>query len=378
MRLVLSRFVLAPILIGALPWLLSPHASGPVAQQTPRRLYPVVNNDNRTGFIDRTGQFVIPFDRLPKETFLVGGFHDGRAVIYLKRDKLKAAETRSDYDAGYIDETGTIMIPSRFDLAREFSEGLAYVSGDGVHGFINIKGRQVIQLGANEKPALDQFDYGFQEGLAVIMVGRSVAFIDHTGKLLRTEYTNAASFSEGLAAVTVGTLNQTKYGFINAKGELLIEPRFKPAFSHHWRVEGLSRFSEGLACVRMNDLYGYINRHGDFVIQAQFVVAGDFSEGRAFAKTSEKGGGYVDKSGKWVIGPRAEIVAGGKFTEGLAPVEFEHGGWGYIDAAGKVIIRPQFGKALEFVDGLAAVYHASYESRWSYIDKTGKFVWKVR
>ena len=369
MKLLLSKLVWAPALVAALAWLIVPPSELGIQQS--RRLYPVVNNDNRTGFIDRTGRFVIPFDRLPKETFLAWDFHDGRAVIYLKRDKQKSAETGSNYDVGYIDETGKIVIPTRFDQGRDFSEGLAYVSGDGVSAFINTKGEPVVRLATNEKPGLEEFNYGFHEGLAAIMVDDSVAFVDHSGKLLRTKYSNLAYFSGGLAAVVVGAYSEQKYGFIDTKGELIIEPRFKPSMSHHWRVEALSRFSEGLASVRVNDLYGYINRRGAFVIQPQFVVAGDFSDGRAFVKIKEKGGGYVDKSGRWLIGPSSEIVAGGKFREGLAPVKFDPAGWGYLDTTGKVVIRPQFSKALEFVDGVAAAYtgralYAPYESGWSY------------
>lgn len=59
---------------------------GHVRSPRSRRLYKVVNNDNRVGFIDNTGKLVIGFDRLPKETTYVRDFHDGLAVIYLNKE----------------------------------------------------------------------------------------------------------------------------------------------------------------------------------------------------------------------------------------------------------------------------------------------------
>lgn len=59
---------------------------GHVRSKRSRGLYKVVNNDNRVGFIDKTGKLVIGFDQLPKETVAVRDFHEGRAVIYLQKE----------------------------------------------------------------------------------------------------------------------------------------------------------------------------------------------------------------------------------------------------------------------------------------------------
>ena len=49
-----------------------------------------------------------------------------------------------NYLWGYEDEKGNIQIPAKFEWANEFSEGLAWVSNNGVYCFINEDGTIVI------------------------------------------------------------------------------------------------------------------------------------------------------------------------------------------------------------------------------------------
>ena len=351
----------------------SPQLRGHVRSQRSGQLYKVVNNDNRVGFIDKTGKLVIGFDRLPKETAFVRDFHEGRAVIYVKKEAGNATGSDTAYRVGYIDETGKVIIPERFNEAYDFSEGLAYVRSESVNAFISRQGRVAIRLNEKTWPSLETFGYGFQGGFAAVSVNTEVGFIDHTGKLLCKGYTSAARFSEGLAAVVVGRGRQAKYGFINAKGRLVIAPRFDPVLSRHEQIDSLSRFAEGFASVKMGNMYGYIDKKGNFVIPPQFSFAGDFSAGLAFVKLQGKAG-YIDKSGHWVITPEEVILSGGRFNEGLAPVSFTSG-WGYIDRTGKTVIKARFFQAYEFVGGVAAV-DLLMDSGPRYIDKTGKYLWR--
>jgi hypothetical protein len=63
----------------------------------------------------------------------------------------------------------------------------------------------------------------------------------------------------------------------------------------------MSRFSEGLACVRVANSYGYIDKQGNFVIPPQFAHAQEFSEGLAWVVTPDGKVGWIDSSGRYVI-----------------------------------------------------------------------------
>jgi hypothetical protein len=382
----------------------------------PDRLYQVSKWDagsrgKRIGFIDNTGKLVIGYDRLPAETALVGEFHEGRALIYLNRVGEKVF---SGYDTGFIDESGNMVIPPRFYTARDFSEGLAYVSGPKFRGFIDLQGKPVIEIGLQGKPVFETvaITRDFHEGLAAVSSEKGWGYIDRSGKLvIQNQYSFADDFSEGLAGVVVGE----KFGFINQKGEMVIPPRFIPRHgSYSWSpIVATSRFSEGLAPVATtidstNKTYGYINPRGDFVIAPQFFAAQLFSEGVALAvkwepKTNEiTKVGWIDKTGQWVITEVQSYLTPNAFTKtfidprGYLDWRYSEGlvGFyiysdkgkplhGYMDRSGKVVIEPrEFNKVGPFVGGLARVHVKGFEGYaeedYGYINKKGQFIWRSK
>ena len=226
-----------------------------------RHLYQVTSKDKSTGkkrigFIDKTGKLVIGFERLPRTTIAVGEFHEQRAVIYLKGEKNDESAGNLNFTVGYIDETGAVIIGPRFDLARDFSDGLAYVQAEaeGLIGFVDREGKTVIKLDgllAND----------FHEGLAAVRTRVDVrarpewGLIDRSGRMVvKPQYLFADDFSQGLAGVEV----DGKYGFINKAGRMVIRPRFglRKAFRHPISTISSGRFAEGLACVRVSESCG--------------------------------------------------------------------------------------------------------------------------
>ncbi len=70
-----------------------------------------------------------------------------------------------------------------------------------------------------------------------------------------------------------------KWGYATADKEIVIQPKFKDA---GW-------FSEGLAAVKIGTKYGYINRTGKLVIPARYTVAKSFRKG--YMPNKNKAGG---------------------------------------------------------------------------------------
>jgi hypothetical protein len=121
------------------------------------------------------------------------------------------------------------------------------------------------------------------------------------------------------------------------------------------------------------------------VTPSEYDQATQFSEGLAGVKTDGKWG-FIDKTGQIVIPPHFDwgadydlgfFAIGPRFSEGLAAVEID-GKWGFIDKSGQMVIQPQFAKPslfakpYYFVGGLALVLAGE---EWGYIDKAGKYVW---
>ena len=91
-----------------------------------------------------------------------------------------------------------------------------------------------------------------------------------------------------------------KAGFIDKTGKIVIRPQFRLTLG----------FSEGLAPVKIDNKMGYIDKTAKILIRPQFDFAGWFSQGLAYVKSSDKEGGYIDKTGKYVWGPTSYKLGG--------------------------------------------------------------------
>lgn len=113
-----------------------------------------------------------------------------------------------------------------------------------------------------------------------------------------------------------------KWGFSNGL-RTVIEPKFDEVFS----------FKDGLACVEMNELFGFIDAEGNFVIEPMYECALSFSEGLAVIFEKEKCG-YINKNNERII--ECKYDAATAFENGRAKVK-EDGKWGTIAPDGTIL-----------------------------------------
>lgn len=153
---------------------------------------------------------------------------------------------------------------------------------------------------------------------------------------------------------------QRRYGYRRGE-QWAIEPRFEKA----------ELFHHGLAAVRIDGLWGYIDTEGRVVIEPRFEGAPPpFRDGN-FA-----GLGGMDRDGRVQFQQRLQG------SEGLFP--FNEGGiqawdgrWGFRDTdTGEVVIAAQFGKVHPFFGEYAAAmkWIDGTGGRWGLIDRSGTWV----
>jgi len=270
--------------------------------------------------------------------------------------------------------------PYSVDWEHGFQEGLGEVEVNGKWGFINSSGRFII------KPKFNQVLSPFKEGIALVRTGAIIdapkaadfgrlagkcQYIDKQGRTIyECPYGNP--FSEGLAAILVGAKwgmlsevfgKEGKWGVINKKGKMVIPAQYT------FEVES---FSEGLAVFRVASAQsGYINTGGEVIIEPQYILAFEFSEGLA-AVCKEEGWGFINKLGEVVISLKYESAR--SFSEGLAAVSIKDKTsekWGVIDKRGKLVVPFKYDYIRRFSDGLAAV---EKNHKWGYIDYAGRVV----
>jgi hypothetical protein len=158
---------------------------------------------------------------------------------------------------GYVDTGGEWRIAPAYSFTRTFSEGLGAVDSAGKKiktGFINSRGEIVITCKFKTGPGA-----GFRCGRAVVWQTKrdtTIAGVIDTSGELTVDYKFAFidNYSEGLAAAAEER-NPDLYGYIDAKGDYVLQPSFESA----------RPFSDGLAYVHGKTHEGYINTAGDFV-----------------------------------------------------------------------------------------------------------------
>ena len=302
-------------------------------------------------FLDANGQKV-----LDNGFYRIWEFSEGLAVAMEKRGS----------KWGYIDHSGSFVIPPQFPEYREglvgsFQEGLAAVETRGKLGYIDHSGKYAIE---------PRFVAGtsFEDGIARVVVEGPCAYfdLDHFDPCMRMSSITAPQ--TGVASYLKPT-NSCKWTFIDRSGREIIGQQFEEA----------SAFHEGLAVVKVGKLYGYIDKGGKFAIPPSFDEADWFSSGLALASRGAESG-FINKKGSFVI--RMDQRRAERFSEGLAAVGDPRDGYIYIDTAGKQAIPERFALASRFFHGLAHVKvgegRADYKGTFAYIDRTGKRVYTYR
>lgn len=308
---------------------------------------------------------------------------------------------------GFIDPSGTFVIPPTYEWAKPFSEGLATVMLGRLVGYIDETARMVI-------PPQFEFVGDFHDGRAMVCKDDAYALIDSVGALVVPfgKYYAISESHDGLAAVRT---HFGKRGFIDLDGNMVIEPRF----------DHVGLFYHERAPVLLNNKWGYINPVGAFVVEPAYEEAGVFCEGLAVVRTSRQGPfhimntdghlvvndlrfdelsefsegkaifkregafGCIDKTGKILFGPSKEWSTIFRFCKGRAcfgrpslsltstsTIE-ENQLFGFLDELGREVIPAQYSLGGNFIDEWCLVEVTGYQDA-CYINRDGQIMWSSR
>lgn len=150
-----------------------------------------------------------------------------------------------------------------------------------------------------------------------------------------------------------------KYGFINTKGNWIIEPRF----------DSVGIFYNGYADYYSQGKSGLINQDGEIIILAKYNFIGNVEYNLALVEINES---YNFSNLQDNLISDIDFYDVGDFSENLVPVQFkEDGKWGYMDITGKMKIDTLFDYADIFENGNGLVEIGDLEFL---IDTNGKII----
>lgn len=147
------------------------------------------------------------------------------------------------------------------------------------------------------------------------------------GIIIPAVYDFVESFSDGLFNVT----QADTHAYFDSKGKTILPFQNK--------YESYGNFTEGLARVRINEKWGYIDKTGQEIIKPQFHCAAEFSNDLAVVRNPEDKHGAIDKAGKLIIDYKFHFLT--KFENGYATFG-DYTTYGLIDKTGKIVVPQEY------------------------------------
>lgn len=395
-------------------WLVEPKFRYPSALMDGLAL---VSVNDKFGFIDRSGSFVIPpvFDKAERFT---RGF--GRT----------AAE--QDNVVGVIDKSGAWAFRAnyqRLSVAVSMDEGRRFASVFGWHfkkddrwGLLGPEGSVVLDAGFDQ-PVGQCADgrieaYSNKERLYFkadgsplqppggrlvdnLCYGGAPPYFMKIGdkfKLVDDKFNSVISVQfDALVSVAPGIKNAKvdgKWGRIRADGRWLLEPRY----------DYLSRDTD-VFVASIDGNRGFMRSDGTWLIEPRFDAAGLRNKETAFVTVSGATGVLRLADQSWVVPPRPGVMCdlnhalmsqsdgkrvilsqtgeswidigaervGTNLDFGLVTF-LREGKWGLVDTAGRIVVEPRYDDPVYFVPLLRGIAWAKRDGKWCAIDRGGRAV----
>lgn len=245
--------------------------------------------------IGRNGAYVLP----PVFTNLIGSGLDGNAILVLKDRKWGLTDyhgrwvRRPQYDDvriwdgryvavsyngkwGVIDVEGNWVIEPKYDGACAMSEGVAVVQAGDKWGIIDGEGRWKVKPRFPIDDAHDEeYERISRSGLINMKIGNKWGYVDANGTTrIEPRYMVASPFSEERARAALLENGVAYWTYIRTDGSRITNDLFRMA----------NHFEGGVAGVMRDDLYGVIDREGNWVIPREynrvFLACGDLYAAR--------------------------------------------------------------------------------------------------
>lgn len=236
----------------------------------------VVSENGAPTAIDSKGEIKITL----QDAEAVKIFGDGLAAFSILKD--------GEYQWGFVDKEGKVIISPQFSATGNFSEGKCEVlNKDGKWGYVDAEGKLIINY---------QFDAAnkFVDGQAAVGFDGKAGAIDENGKYVINPQFDEIRTDGDLYAIRQGD----KWGWSNREGEIIINPQFESVYS----------FSGGeSAPVKMGKDWGYVDKEGKVKINPQFDDALPITNGFGIVQSGKKIG-LIDEEGKYLVNPQFDEI----------------------------------------------------------------------
>lgn len=206
----------------------------------------------------------------------------------------------------------------------DFNDGLLCVSDYGKFGYINKKGRIIIDFKYDDAKE-------FRDGLAVIRMDVKYGVIDKEGNIvIECKYDELGGFDEGLANAKF----EGKYGLIDKSGRTVIDFLYdqRVYFDKNDSLDG--EYAE----VKINGKYGMIDKTGKLVIACEYDAPFEVRRNRLIVAKKNMKYGLLDLNGN-IIADFVYNHIDSFNNHGMAIVNVNNM-FGMVNEKGEVVLEP--------------------------------------
>lgn len=218
---------------------------------------------------------------------------------------------------GYVDSAGHWIVKPQFYAAGDFAGSIAYAQREN---------DELVCVSKDGKITPACFDWPLD--------------IQITQDFCATFLPTMPQFCEGRLLVQTGQADAIRSAFVTEDNEWLPSefPRGKTLYTY----QDAKNFSEGMAAVQVDGLWGYIHLDGTRAIQPAFQHAGSFLNGRAVVQSNEGEWHFIDPTGRKIesIMLPEGYMPTGLHSNGFLVVENEHGK-NIVDQEGKLFFESE-------------------------------------
>lgn len=208
------------------------------------------------GLIDLKNNVITNF-----EWDYIGDFRDGMNLVSLGKSNAKY---------GYVNIRGILSVKAVWDNTIAFNEGLAPVMKDGLWGYVDKSGKNVI-------PCIYSYAGLFYNGIAAVSdSGGKYMFINSSGKKINeTLWDNYGSY---LGGKIIPVKKDGKWGFIDSQGKILAENIY----------DDVSSYFNGFTGVKKDGKWGFVDEKGILVVNTVWDRVDKFCNGLAIVSKGDK------------------------------------------------------------------------------------------
>jgi len=285
---------------------------------------------------------------------------------------------------GFINVNGEIIHPLIYSDATSFYNNRAFVQDEKGWHIIDINGNKIDEIKTYFNSISD-----FSEDLAVVRAQRKYGYIDINGNVvIPLKYNYADSFSEGLACVRMD--NSEEYFYIDKFGNQKIVLNATDIHANS-EVERFCKENDSYLYFKTDEHFGLMTRKSEIVIQSKYqeIVLVDLGNKNILAKVRRYNKwGLVDTNGNEVVPCSYDFIGDTQNydpDEGIILDELSflqrndlltalkfNGRWGILNQDCEIVIPFKYDSLVCFGDN--DILGVQLNGKWVFIDSYGKVI----